>query len=302
MRIGITGATGFLARHLLLHAHQHERVAYSRSAQPWPVLLADEILRVPADAPHAVPETRLDALVHLAGESLMGFWTQSKKQRIWKSRVDLTASLIAQLRSWRAENRPRVLICASGAGFYGNRGEESLDEYAAAGEGFLAKLCVAWENAAQEAAALGIRVITLRTGMVLGEDGGAFPLLRRVFRLGLGGRLGSGQQWMPWIHVEDAARLILHALDTQSMHGPLNLVAPQAVTNAVFTQTLATVLHRPAFCHVPAAVLRGALPGMAEEMLLPSTRVLPRIATESGYTFAHPQLQGALTSLWQSGT
>jgi len=272
-------------------------VAYSRSQLGLPVLLASQTLTQPKASPHELPETRLDALVHLAGESLMGLWTKTKRERIWKSRVEFTLGIVRHLGTWNAENRPRVLVCASGAGFYGDRGDDLLDESSPSGAGFLAELCVEWEKAAKEAESLGIRVVMLRTGMVLGPDGGAFPLLKRVFGLGLGGRLGSGRQWMPWIHVEDAASLILRAVEHDGIRGPINLTAPQAVTNAEFTQTLAQALHRPAFFHAPAFAMRLLLRGMADEMLLGSQRVNPRVATDSGYTFAHPNLQGALQVL-----
>ncbi len=299
MRIGITGATGFLGRHVIRQAQGigHELVAYSRSQLGLPVLLAKETLTQPKMAPHELPETKLDALVHLAGESLMGLWTKTKRERIWQSRVEMTQGLVSHLGTWKAENRPRVLVCASGAGFYGDRGDEVLDESSPSGAGFLAELCVEWEKAAKEAEKLGMRVVMLRTGMVLGPDGGAFPLLKRVFGFGLGGRLGNGRQWMPWIHVEDAARLILRAVDPDDLRGPINLTAPGAVTNAEFTQTLAKALHRPAFFHAPAFAMRLLLRGMADEMLLGSQRVSPRAATDSGYTFTHPTLAGALASL-----
>ena len=272
-------------------------MAYSRSQLGLPVLLASQTLTQPKASPHELPETRLDALVHLAGESLMGLWTKTKRERIWKSRVEFTQGIVRHLGTWNAENRPRVLVCASGAGFYGDRGDDLLDESSPSGAGFLAELCVEWEKAAKDAEQLGMRVVMLRTGMVLGPDGGAFPLLKRVFGFGLGGRLGSGRQWMPWIHVEDAASLILRAVEHDGIRGPINLTAPQAVTNAEFTQTLAQALHRPAFFHAPAFAMRLLLRGMADEMLLGSQRVNPRVATDSGYTFAHPNLQGALQVL-----
>ena len=153
------------------------------------------------------------------------------------------------------------------------------------------------EQARKEAGTRGERVLVLRTGVVIGPYGGAFPLLNRVFGFGLGGKLGTGRQWMPWIHVEDAARLILRAVEHGSIRGPINLTAPEAVTNAVFTQSLATALHRPAFFHAPAFAMRLLLRGMADEMLLGSQRVNPRVATDSGYTFTHPTLAGALASL-----
>lgn len=291
MRIGITGATGFIGRHLKEYAidQGHEVIAYSRRPGSG--------LTQPKQSPHALPETPLDALVHLSGESLMGLWTQDKRDRIWKSRVDFTESLVAHLGTWKAENRPKVLVCASGAGFYGNSGADPVDETSPRGAGFLADVCAGWEAAAHRAEALGMRVITSRTGMVLGRDGGAFPLLRRVFACGLGGRLGSGQQWMSWIHIDDAVQILLQAITTETVSGPLNLCAPEPVTNAEFTQKLAAALHRPAFFHAPAFALKLLLRGMADEMLLGGQRVNPRVATEMGYGFMHPTLSGALASL-----
>ncbi len=297
MRIGITGATGFIGGHLaaLAHAQGHAVVAYSRGARAVPA--ADELFPLPTQAPHALPETRLDALVHLSGESLMGLWTSEKRDRIWKSRVNFTEAMVAHLATWKTENRPKVLLCASGAGFYGNSGASPVDETSPVGQGFLADVCAGWETAAHRAEALGIRVITSRTGMVLGRDGGAFPLLRRVFACGLGGKLGSGQQWMSWIHIDDAVQLLLKAITTETVSGPLNLCAPEAVTNAEFTQKLAAALHRPAFFHAPAFALKLLLRGMADEMLLSGQRVIPRVATEMGYDFVHPTLPGALSAL-----
>lgn len=297
MRIGITGATGFIGSHLALLAHSqgHQIVAYSRSKKTPPV--ADETLEQPKQAPYALPETQLDALVHLAGESLMGLWTPEKRDRIWKSRVDFTESLVAHVATWKEENRPKVLVCASGAGFYGNSGAVPVDESSPRGEGFLADVCAGWEKAAHRAEAFGMRVITSRTGMVLGRDGGAFPLLRRVFGLGLGGNLGSGQQWTSWIHVNDAVQILLQAITTETVRGPVNLTAPEAVTNAEFTQKLAAALKRPAFFHVPAFALRLLLRGMADEMLLGGQRAIPRVAMDMGHAFEHPDISSAFKSL-----
>lgn len=298
MRIGITGATGFIGGHLAMCAQGtgHEVIAYSRRAGTF-VPISHETLYQPKSGPHALPETKLDALVHLSGESLMGLWTKEKRRRIWKSRVHFTEALVAHLGTWKAENRPKVLVCASGAGFYGNHRAEAVDERSLRGEGFLADVCAGWEKAAQRAESLGMRVIVLRTGMVLGSDGGAFPLLRRVFGLGLGGRLGSGKQWMSWIHVDDAVQIVLRAIENESVIGPVNLCAPEAVTNAEFTAKLAAALKRPAFFHAPAFALKLLLHGMAEEMLLGGQRVIPRVATEMGYGFEHPTLDSALKAL-----
>jgi uncharacterized protein (TIGR01777 family) len=298
MRIGITGATGFIGGDLglLVQGTGHDVIAYTRKAGSF-VPISNETLYQPRKAPHALPETKLDALVHLSGESLMGLWTHEKRERIRKSRVDFTEALVAHLDTWQEENRPKVLVCASGAGFYGNHRREAVDESSPRGEGFLADVCAGWEKAALRAESLGVRVILLRTGMVLGSDGGAFPLLRRVFGLGLGGKLGSGEQWMSWIHIDDAVQIVLKAIETESVSGPVNLCAPEAVTNAEFTARLAAALKRPAFFHAPAFALRLLLRGMAEEMLLGGQRVIPRVATEMGYSFAHSTLAGALASL-----
>jgi hypothetical protein len=161
----------------------------------------------------------------------------------------------------------------------------------------LADVCVGWEKAALSAETLGMRVVLLRTGMVLGSDGGAFPLLKRVFGLGLGGRLGAGKQWMAWIHIEDAVGIILKAIETETVRGPVNLCAPNAVKNAEFTAKLAAVLKRPALFHAPAFALKLLLRGMAKEMLLGGQRVIPRVATEMGYGFEHPTLDSALKAL-----
>lgn len=292
MRIGITGGTGFIGRHVssAAHDHGHTVVSYSRRK-------GADTVQLPPDAPHALPETPLDALVHLAGESLMGLWTQEKRHRIWASRVDFTEKMVAHLGTWKPENRPKVFVCASGMGYYGNSGSTPVNESAPRGSGFLADVCEGWEKAAKRAEALGMRVVLLRTSMVLGRDGGAFPLLRRVFKLGLGGRLGSGDQWMSWIHVDDEARLIVKAIETESLTGPINLAAPDPVTNAEFTRQLASTLRRPAFFHAPAFALRLVLRDMADEMLLGGQRAIPRAAQEMGYTFAHPTLSGALKAL-----
>ena len=298
MRIGITGVTGLVGQSVASRARDegHQVIGFTRhsgSAVP----LAAETLVQPAKSPGALPETPLDALVHLGGESLMGLWTQAKRKRIWRSRVDVTRELVDQLGRWRPENRPKVLICASGIGAYGDRGEEILEESQLPGRGFLADLCRSWEAAAHEAEKLDIRVVTLRSGMVLSSEGGALPLLRKVFSFGLGGKLGSGQQWLSWIHLRDEAGLILWALGNEQVRGPLNACAPNAVTNATFTRLLAVRLHRPAFVPVPAFMLRLALRGMADEMLLCSQHAIPRIALDLGYVFHHPDLEGALVAL-----
>ena len=296
MRIGITGATGMIGQAVsaLALGSGHEVIGYSRRASPQGPLVTRSLV---STSTSPLPETPLDALIHLAGESLFGLWTRSKRERIWKSRVDLTKKIVEQLRSWQPASRPKVLLCASGIGFYGDRGDALLEEKSAPGTGYLAELCVQWEAAAMEAQALGTRVVLLRTGVVLGPDGGAFPLMKRAFACGVGGRFGSGRQWMSWIHEQDQAGLILWALENEAVAGPLNLCSPNPVTNADFTRQLAAALHRPALLHVPAFALRLLMPGMGQEMLLAGQRAFPRVAMDQRYRFAHPTLDDALASL-----
>lgn len=293
MRIGITGASGFIGRAFgaFAAASGHEVVAFSRSGrveEPW-VAGSRSFLARGLDA------SDCDALVHLAGESLLGFWSASKKERIWNSRVEVTQAVAGSLAA--GCRQPRVLLCASGTGFYGDRSEELLDESSPRGKGFLSDLCVAWEAAARSAESGGVRVVLLRTGMVLGGGGGAFKLLKRVFGLGLGGRLGGGRQWMPWIHLDDQVRLMLWCIENAHVSGPVNHVAPGLVTNRQFTTALARSLKRPAFFHAPAFALRLLLREMAGEMLLSSQRVRPGVAMDRGFTFRHPDLDCALSSL-----
>lgn len=298
MRIGVTGASGLIGQAFskLAIASGHEVVAYSRGPNG-PAMTGMTSLQTPADNAYRIPETRLDALVHLAGESLNGLWTQARQERIWKSRVDLTRSMMSHVGSWREENRPAILLAGSGIGFYGSRGDTLLDETAAAGEGFLAGLCKQWEEAARHASQWNARVVHLRTSMVIAKEGGAYPLLRRIFRCGLGGKLGTGRQWMSWIHVEDQAALMLLALESSQIQGPLNLCSPAPELNSNFTEKLAQHLHRPAALPAPAWGLRLLLRGMADEMLLCSQRGAPAAATHHGYRFAYPRLEDALASL-----
>ncbi len=296
MRIGITGATGFIGGHLrrLARERGHEVVVYSRRAAG----TGGESLMQPAAAPWALPEPAvpLDALVHLAGESIFGVWTAAKRARIRDSRVAFTERMVAHLSTWKQP--PGALLAASGVGFYGDRGDEALDESSAGGEGFLAEVCRDWEAAAAGARqAFGARVVHFRTGLVLGRDGGALRLMRRVFGLGLGGRLGGGQQWMSWIHIADEAGLMLFAVAQPAVQGPLNLTAPQPVTNAEFTRQLAAALRRPAFFHAPAFALKLLPRDMGRELVLASQRALPVAAGAAGYRFQHTELSGALAQL-----
>jgi uncharacterized protein (TIGR01777 family) len=240
------------------------------------------------------PLEGLDAAIHLSGASVAAHrWTPAYKREIWTSRVESTHALTTALA--RLAHPPQTLLVASATGFYGDRGDELLDESSSPGTGFLADLCREWELAAQPAAAAGIRVIHLRFGVVLGA-GGALAKMLPLFRLGLGGKLGSGRQWMSWISLADAVSAILFALDTPALTGPLNLTAPNPVTNAEFTSALSRTLHRPAILPAPAFALRLALGQMADEALLASARVIPTRLTTAGFRFAHPTVEEALAT------
>jgi uncharacterized protein (TIGR01777 family) len=237
-----------------------------------------------------------DAVVHLAGESVVGRWTDEKKQAIRESRVQGTRNLAAALA--QSEAKPRVLVCASAVGFYGDRGDELLREESPGGQGFLPEVCREWEAASRIAAEARIRTVNVRIGLVLSAKGGALGNMLRPFKLGLGGRIGSGRQWWSWIHVDDIVGGIQHAIRTESLSGAVNLVAPNPVRNADFTKVLASVLGRPAFFPVPEFALRLAFGRMAaEELLLASARVEPGKLLASGYTFRFRELRAALEDL-----
>jgi uncharacterized protein len=236
-----------------------------------------------------------DAVVHLAGESIVGRWTEAKKRRIRESRVLGTQNLAGALS--RAAQRPRVFISGSAIGYYGDRGDEILREQSPSGEGFLPEVCRAWEAATQPANDAGIRTVCLRTGVVLSAVGGALPKMLPPFRLGLGGNMGNGRQWWSWIHVQDLVGAIHHILKTDLLQGPVNGVSPKSATNAEFTKRLAAVLERPAIFPMPAFAARLAFGQMADELLLASQRVEPAALVASGYPFQFSDLAKALDDL-----
>jgi len=234
-----------------------------------------------------------DAVVHLAGESVAGGrWTEAKKRRIRSSRVDVTRRLAEAL--LRLERPPRLLVSASAVGYYGDRGSEILREDSAPGPGFLAEVCREWEAATDPAARAGIRVVRLRIGMVLSRRGGALGAMLTPFRLGAGGPVGSGVQWVSWIAIDDLVGAILHALATESLAGPVNAVAPEPVTNRELARTLGRVLRRPALLPLPAVAARLLFGQMADELLLASARVEPARLRATGFTFRHARLEDAL--------
>ncbi len=251
------------------------------------------------DPPVTLPPAAVagfDAVIHLAGESIVGRWTDTKKKAIRESRIRGTTSVATALSQTAA--KPPVFACASAIGFYGSRGDEILDESSTSGQGFLAEVCREWEQASGIASDAGIRTVNIRIGLVLSDKGGALAKMLPPFKLGLGGRLGSGRQWWSWIHVEDIVGAIHHVIRTESLSGPVNLVTPNPVSNSEFTETLAAVLHRPALFPVPEFALHLAFGRMAaEELLLSSQRVRPRKLEASGYQFRFPELRGALEDL-----
>lgn len=234
----------------------------------------------------------LDALIHLAGENVAaGRWTAARRSRISASRGPATRRLVESVS--RLEQRPRVFVCASAVGCYGHRGDELLDEASTFGTGFLASVCREWEAAARMAGAVCERVVMLRFGVVLSARGGALARMLPPFRLGVGGRLGSGRQYFPWIHIDDAVAAIRHVIE-RDIRGPVNLVAPEQLTNADLTRAIAATLRRPALLPVPSPALRLAFGEMAQETLLASARVLPAVLQETGFSYRHPTLGAAL--------
>jgi uncharacterized protein (TIGR01777 family) len=291
----VSGATGLIGGRLIAALGAGVRVR-ALTRDPARAELGGGCEAVAWDGRRAPSEALagVDGIVHLAGEPLFGgLPTPGRLRRIRASRIDSTRSFVAALAALPADRRPRALLCASAVGIYGDRGEEELPEQAAPGTGFLAELCRDWETAAIAAGAYGVRVVCLRFGIVLAREGGALPLLARVFGLGLGGRLGSGRQWVPWVHVDDAVALVRRALDDASVRGAWNVVAPGCVRNAELTRALAAQVRRPAWLPAPALAVRAALGPLAGE-LLGSRRVVPARALAAGHRFAQPELAGAL--------
>ena len=238
---------------------------------------------------------QIDAMVHLAGETILGLWTQAKKRRIYDSRVTTTQQLSKFLASLKYP--PRTLIAASATGYYGDRSEEVLIEESLPGKGYLPSVCQEWEEATESAQRAGIRVINLRIGVVLSSRGGILAHIKPPFLMGLGGKIGTGRQYMSWITREDLVSIIQYILETEEIIGPINAVSPQPVTNKYFTQSLGTALNRPTLFSVPSVVIRSLLGEMGKDLMLASTRVQPQILEENGFSFRYPDLTEALDHL-----
>lgn len=293
MNILITGGTGFIGTPLIsrLLKAGHTLTVLSRSPRSEAMTTVKWLTSLEALS----EDLDFDAVINLAGQPIMSQrWSASVKQQLVESRVDLTRKLVERLS--RSARKPRVLISGSAIGIYGDHGDEPIVETSSCQGGFGHSLCADWEAAALQAEALGIRVCLVRTGLVVGRQGGFLKDLIRPFSLGLGGRLGSGQQWMSWIHLEDEIGIIQFLLDMPSAHGAFNLTAPQPVTNQTFTAALAARLRRPAWLHLPEWLLRVML-GERSELLLESAKVLPERIEGLGYRFVHPTLDSALRAV-----
>ena len=292
-RVLVSGVSGPIGAALLpyLQSQGAQIVRLVRGAARGP----DQISWDPLKPVSSETVSGFDTVIHLAGESVMTRWTETRKKSMRDSRVLATQNLAAALA--QAAVRPRLLICASAVGFYGNRGDELLTEESTGGSGYAADLARDWEIATKAASDAGIRTVSVRIGLVLSAKGGALAKMLTPFRLGLGGKLGSGQQWTPWIHIDDIVGAIHHVLHTESMSGPVNLVAPNPVRNEEFTRVLASVLRRPAFFQVPAFAARLAFGQMADELLLGSERVQPAKLVATGYAFRFAELRPALDDL-----
>jgi uncharacterized protein (TIGR01777 family) len=295
----VTGATGFIGKRLLRRLER--RVVLTRDAEKAKKTLAEfnaSIYEWDADRDPAplVAFDGVDAVFHLAGDPVAeGRWTEAKKQRIRDSRIMGTRRLVDTLAA--LEHKPSVLVSGSAVGWYSDRGDETLTERAQPGSDFLADVCVGWEREAMRATELGIRVVTVRTGVVLGQGGGALAKMLTPFRLGAGSPLGSAKQYMPWIHVDDLVDMMIFAAENKSLAGPMNGTAPNPVTNYEFTKTLGKVVGMPTFMPAIPGFMVKLMFGEFGDILLHSQKVQPQAALESGFKFTYPQLEGALRNI-----
>jgi uncharacterized protein len=293
MRILITGASGLVGSALAaaLRAEGHAVGAFVR---PPNVAGRDDVAWNPETGEMDLNAAEgVDAIVNLAGASIgEGRWTAKRKELLRTSRVNLTENLVRDLK--RLKIKPQVLVSASAIGYYGDRGDEALTETSAPGTDFLAELTRDWEAAAMQAESAGMRTVILRFGIVLSMRGGALPRMATPIKMGVGGKLGSGKQWMSWVMLDDTVSAIRHAIVTPSLRGPVNVVAPNPARNADFTRALARVSHRPAIFPAPAFMLRALLGEMADGLLFSSQRVAPKKLAEANFSFQYPELDAAL--------
>jgi uncharacterized protein len=296
MKVTVTGATGNVGRPLVekLKSEGHEVTSLSRSAGPDVVQWANPKEEPPP--PEAIEGQ--DAIVHLLGEPIDQRWTDEVKQELRDSRVLSTQQVVEGLKA--ADQRPAVLVSQSASGFYGNRGDEELTESSTAGDDFLAGLVVEWEAEANKAQDLGVRVVTTRTGVVLSPEGGALEKMLPFFKLGIGGPVAGGDQYVPWVHLDDVTGAVLAVLENEAASGPVNVSAPSPATNKELSKTLGRVLKRPAFAPVPAFAVKSLYGEMAH-IVITGQRMLPARLEELGYAFAQPELESALRSATGKG-
>jgi uncharacterized protein len=294
-RILVSGVSGPIGKALLPKLRKRGRIVRLVRGT---VTGNDQISWNPAQALPPQQVEGFDIVIHLAGETIVGRWNAAKKARIRDTRVQGTKTLVESLT--KTAHPPRVFICASAIGYYGDRGDELLREESAPGSDFLAQVCREWETATQPATNAGIRTVNTRFGVILSRDGGALPKMLPPFRMGVGGRIGTGRQWMSWIHIADVVGAIEHALDNPSVSGAVNVVGPNPAMNAEFTRTLARALHRPAIFPMPSFAARLAFGEMGDALLLASQRVEAAKLTANGYRFQFEDLSAALAALLQT--
>ena len=291
MKTAIAGASGLVGSALIpvLERDGHEITRLVRNAPK-----AGEIEWHPnQDVLKANDFEGFDVIINLAGENIAGGrWTDDQKRKIRDSRVNGT-HLLSEAIS-KLARKPKVFVCASATGIYGDRGDETLDEQSESGGGFLAGVCREWEKASEPASKAGVRVVNLRFGPILAREGGMLSKLLTPFKMGMGGKVGSGKQFISWVALEDAVRVVKFAIDDETIRGPLNVVSPNPVTNEEFTKTLGHVLNRPTALAMPAFAARLAFGEMADEMLLTSQHVIPKRLTHGGFQFELPELEGAM--------
>lgn len=297
MKILISGSHGFIGTEVgdYLYRQGHTMLRMIRLKR---IAKSDEVFWSPQE--EFIEHIKLhgiEAVIHLAGENVYGRWSEKKKEAIYNSRVQGTAFLSKKLAEM--ETKPKVLICASAIGYYGDRGEHECVESATPGEGFLADVCKDWEEATKPAVAAGIRVVNLRLGVVLGKEGGALAKMLTPFKMGMGGPLGDGQQWISWISIDDVIKIIDFAIKTDTLSGPVNAVAPMPIRNKEFAHALGRALHRPEVVPIPKRMLNFMFGEMANETLLASTRVLPRKLEMEEFQFTHPDIHTALQAILQ---
>ena len=294
MKIAITGATGLigssLSEHLEGKGHDILKLSRSKNKGKGFVYWNYKCKEIDLESLEGS-----DAVIHLSGESIAGYWSKQKKKEIQRSRIEGTNFVVNSI--LKLKNKPKAFICASAIGFYGDRGDEIVNEQSSHGEGFLAELAKDWENESHILKQQNIRVVNLRIGLVLSTDGGAFKTMLIPFKMGVGGKLGSGKQYMSWVMLEDVINSIEFIIKNKDIHGAVNIVAPTPVTNQQFTKKLGKALCRPTFFTVPSLLLKTLVPDMAKEMILSSTRAVPKKLIDSGYRFSYPNLDNVFKDL-----